>query len=262
MSRITTEEALSSCISSESLHFVLGTDCLFVTWNIISDDKPRRKETQSQPFLCVVFYFFSLHFFLSDCQSLAGRGHWAVKCWRGSKLWGGVGESLYSQKKKKKKKDKWKSVALKNSPLVWRIKTYMWKERVCLLSLHSGRLYSGSQPIRTPRLPLSVVWSSPKAPMSAIHLQLPLTHFTFSSMAAGSFRIERRTVELHSQTISNSKWLPRVLWAFLFQPKTEQREKKKKGNKLISTGLWWWVGGGMMTYVLVFEKKWWMIRLW
>lgn len=173
MSRLATAEtstgALSSCISSESLHFVLGTDCLFVTWNIVSVGEARGKVTPSQPFLRVVFSsFFSLTSILSDRQSLSGRCHPAAKRWRGSKtLERRRRISVQSKKKRKKCKRNGKSIALNKSPLVWRIKTYLWKERVCLLSLDSGCLYShgaASPPIRPRPLPLSVVWSSPRQP--------------------------------------------------------------------------------------------------
>lgn len=98
-----------------------------------------------------------------------------------------------------KKKKKWKSVALNMSPLVWQIKTYLWKERDCLFSLVSRMSLFCSSGFLTNQdsivAPVSRLELPPEAPVSAIQLQLPLTHFTFPWMAAGCFRIKWRTAQ-------------------------------------------------------------------
>lgn len=81
--------------------------------------------------LCHIPFFPPVFFCLIVSRYLDDATKQLNKCWRCSKLWGGVGESLYSWKKK-----------CCFDPLVWRIKTYLWKERVCLVSLDSGCFYS------------------------------------------------------------------------------------------------------------------------
>lgn len=137
-------------------------------------------------------------------------------------------------------------------------------KRACLpgfswfrMSLFCG---AGSQPIGAPQLLPSVVWSSPpEAPVSAIQLQLPLTHFTFPSMAVGSFRIHlRRTAEscTASRTVMGGDCTD-YYGLFCSSKKSEQQKKKDKWHKLNSTGWWWWEGGkrGSMNYVPVFKQN-------
>lgn len=114
MSRVATAEAstgaLSSCISSESLHFVLGTDCLFCNVKHRVRRRGKRKsDAVSAVSPCrILFFFFFLTFILSDRQSLSGRCHPAA-CWRGSKTLGRSRRIIVQPKKKKRKiQKKWK----------------------------------------------------------------------------------------------------------------------------------------------------------
>lgn len=218
MSRIGTAEmstgASCSCISSKSLHVVLGTDCLFVTRPVVSKAEGKRKAVPSQPFPCRILVF--LHF-LSDRQSLSGRHTEHLN----AGVVGNLSRSLrigVQSKKKKKKKEK-VVVALNKSLSVWQIKNIPVK-RTCLPGFswfilnHSG-LHC---------CPCQSSGALPGAQVSATHLQLPLTHFTFLFMAAGSFLIEWTPItmnrgELPAQFISNGRWLHGILWGFLISAK-------------------------------------------
>lgn len=99
------------------------------------------------------------------------------------------------------------------------------------MSLFLRRCFSTNQDSNVAlvsRLELPPPTPTPEAPVSAIQLQLPLTHFTFPSVAAGSFlHWTKNCGELHSQSNSNGRWLHRVLWAFQFQQKKNGAAKKK-----------------------------------
>lgn len=136
---------------------------------------------------------------------------------------------VQSKKEKEMKKCCFEKVSLgltnKNIPVKRaRLPGFSWFR----VSLFYG---AGSQPIRTSRLPLSVFWRPPppEAPVSAFQLQLPLTHFTFPSMAAGSFCIERRTAGscTASRTVMGGDCTE---YYGLFYSSEKQSSKKKTTN--------------------------------
>lgn len=210
-----------------SLHFLLGTDCLFVTWNIVSKRRAKRtSDVVSAVSPCCILFFFFGSVFLSDCQSLSGRRHRAAKCWRGSKLWGGVGESLYSQKKNEMKKCCFEQVSFgltnKNIPV---------KKSVCLVSLESGCLSSAALVLNQSGLNRCPCQSSGAPPWgSGVSDSVTAATHSFYIFFHGRGQFPhwaKNCGEPHSQSNSNGRWLHRGLWAFPFpQKKTEQRKKK------------------------------------
>lgn len=142
----------------------------------------------------------------------------------------------------KKKKKKWKKCCFeqvsfgltnKNIPVKRaRLPGFSWFR----MSLFCG---AGSQPIRTPRLPSSVVWSAPLRPRCqrfsyschslifiSLHGRWQFPHWT------------KNCGELHSQSNSNGRWLHRVLWGFLFQQKRSSKKKTTNDTN------WFWQDGG------------------
>lgn len=224
-----------------------GTDCLFVTWTIVSVGEARGKVTPSQPFLRVVFSFFFvffLTFILSDRQSLSGRCHPAAKRWRGSKTLGRSRRIIVQSKKKKKEKEKmqkkWKKCCFeqvsfgltnKNIPVERaRLPAFSWF-RMSLFLRHCFSTNQDSTVALVSRLELPPTSPHPRGP-GVSHSVTAATHSLYISLhGRGQFlHWTENCGELHSQSNSNGRWLHGVLWAFLFQQKKRRNKKKPKKN--------------------------------
>lgn len=211
----------------------------------------RRAKRKSEPFLRVVFSFFPTFFCLIVSRYLDEATE---------QLNAGVVQNFGEESenhctvKKKKKKRNGKSVALNKSPLVWRIKTYLWKERVCLVSLDSGCLYSAALVLNQSglhRCPCQSSGAPPWGPGVSDSVTAATHSFSFPSMAAGSFRIEQRTAEscTASQTVMGGDCTE--YYGVFYSSKNGAAKKKKKNykwHKLNSTGWWWWGEGGWLMF--------------